>query len=231
MDIVFDIGNVILEWNPQRLVGSVFSCKTESKEAIENIIDHEDWQMLDKGTLSLEEAILRANERCNIGVNKIRKLFEETPKSLLPIQETIDVIMELSEKGYSLYVLSNMHKHTYEYLLVAHDMWKLFSGIVISSHIKSIKPESEIFEYLIGTYNLIPKNTVFLDDMGINIEAAEKFGLNTIHVKNASQSKEELYQMIGICQSNLLKGDYRNEKSQKESTDRKQESQGTLKES
>lgn len=198
MDIVFDIGNVILEWNPQKLVDNLFSCKTESKEAIENIIAHEDWQMLDKGTLSLEKAISRANDRCSIGVNNIRKLFEETPKSLIPIQETVNVIMELSEKGYSLYVLSNMHKHAFEYLSAAHDIWRHFSGIVISSHIKSIKPEPEIFEYLIGTYNLIPRNIVFLDDLKCNIEAAKKFGLNTIHVKNASQSKEELYQMIGI---------------------------------
>ncbi|MBU0769120.1 MAG: HAD family phosphatase [Proteobacteria bacterium] len=198
MDIVFDIGNVILEWNPQKLLDSLFSCKTENKEAMENIIAHEDWQMLDKGTLSLEEAISRANDRCHIGVNKIRKLFEETPKSLIPIQETVDVIMELSEKGYSLYVLSNMHKHSFEYLSGAYDIWKHFSGIVISSHIKSIKPEPEIFEYLIGTYNLIPRNTVFLDDLKCNIAIAKKFGLNTIHVKNASQSKEELYQMIGI---------------------------------
>ncbi len=196
--IVFDIGNVIFEWDPQKLVGGIFSCKTESKEAIENIIDHEDWQMLDKGTLSLEEAISRADDRCNIGVNKIRKLFEETPKSLIPIQETINVIMELSVKGYSLYVLSNMHKHSFEYLSVAHDIWRHFSGIVISSHIKSIKPEPAIFKYLIGTYNLIPRDTVFLDDMKNNIETAKKFGLNTIHVKNASQSNEELYQMIGI---------------------------------
>ena len=198
MDIVFDIGNVILEWNPQKLLDSLFSCKTENKEAMENIIAHEDWQMLDKGTLSLEEAISRANDRCHIGVNKIRKLFEETPKSLIPIQETVDVIMELSEKGYSLYVLSNMHKHSFEYLSGAYDIWKHFSGIVISSHIKSIKPEPEIFEYLIGTYNLIPRNTVFLDDLKCNIATAKKFGLNEIHVKNASQSKEELYQMIGI---------------------------------
>jgi len=198
MDIVFDIGNVILEWNPQKLLDSLFSCKTENKEAMENIIAHEDWQMLDKGTLSLEEAISRANDRCHIGVNKIRKLFEETPKSLIPIQETVDVIMELSEKGYSLYVLSNMHKHSFEYLSGAYDIWKHFSGIVISSHIKSIKPEPEIFEYLIGTYNLIPRNTVFLDDLKCNIATAKKFGLNAIHVKNASQSKEELYQMIGI---------------------------------
>jgi putative hydrolase of the HAD superfamily len=198
MDIVFDIGNVILEWNPQKLVDSLFSCKTESKEAIENIIAHEDWQMLDKGPLSLEEAISRANDRCSIKVSKIRKLFEETPKSLIPIQETVDVIMELSEKGYSLYVLSNMHKYSFEYLSVTYDIWRYFSGIVISSHIKSIKPEPEIFEYLVGTYNLIPRNTVFLDDLKCNIEAAKKIGLNTIHVKNASQSKEELYQMIGI---------------------------------
>jgi len=198
MDIVFDIGNVIFEWNPQKLVGSIFSCKTESKEAIENIIDHEDWQMLDKGTLSLEKAISRANNRCNIGVDKIRKLFEETPKSLIPIQETINVIMELAEKGFSLYVLSNMHEHSFEYLSAAHDIWRKFAGIVISSHIQSIKPEPAIFEHLIDTYNLIPRNTVFLDDLKNNIEAAKKLGLNTIHVKNASQSKEELYQMIGI---------------------------------
>jgi putative hydrolase of the HAD superfamily len=198
MDIVFDIGNVIFEWNPQKLVDSLFKFKTENKEAMENIIDHEDWQMLDKGTLSLEEAIARANDRCNIDVNKIRKLFEETPKSLKPIQDTIDIIMELSEKGYNLYVLSNMHKHSYEYLSETYNIWRHFSGIVISSHIKSIKPEPEIFEYLIGTYNLIPRNTVFIDDLKCNIDAAKKFELNTIHVKNASKITEELYQMIGI---------------------------------
>jgi putative hydrolase of the HAD superfamily len=198
MDIVFDIGNVIFEWNPQKLLDSLFLSKSESKEAMENIIAHDDWQMLDKGTLSLEESISRANDRCNIEVNKIRKLFEETPKSLKLIQDTVNAIMELSGIGYSLYVLSNMHKHSFEYLSKTYDIWRYFSGIVISSHIKSIKPEPEIFEYLIGTYNLIPRNTVFLDDLKCNIDAAKKFGLNTIHVKNASQSKEELYQMIGI---------------------------------
>ena len=91
-----------------------------------------------------------------------------------------------------------MHKHSFEYLSKTYDIWRHFSGIVISSHIKSIKPEPEIFEYLIGTYNLIPRNTVFIDDLKCNIDAAKKFELNTIHVKNASKITEELYQMIGI---------------------------------
>ena len=55
----------------------------------------------------------------------------------------VDAIMELSGKGYSLYVLSNMHKHSFEYLSKTYDIWRYFSGIVISSHIKSIKPEPE----------------------------------------------------------------------------------------
>lgn len=198
MDIVFDIGNVICEWNPQKLVSSLFSCETERREAIENIINHEDWLMLDKGTLSLNDAISRADSRCSIGVEKIRELFQETPKSLVPIQETVNAIKDLSQKGYRLYVLSNMHKHSFEYLSASLDIWRHFTGIVISSHINSIKPEPEIFEYLIDTYHLKPKDAVFLDDMESHIEVAKKFGLNTIHVKNIYQGKQALYRMIGI---------------------------------
>ena len=139
----------------------------------------------------------RADHRCSLGIENIRKLFEETPKSLEPIQETLDIIMDLSAKGYRLYILSNMHKHTYAYLSEALDIWKHFLGIVISSHVKSIKPEPEIFEYLIDAYDLIPKNTVFLDDMKYNIEAAKRFEFHTIHVKKTSKIKAALYPIIG----------------------------------
>ena len=91
MDIVFDIGNVICEWNPLKLVGRLFASEMECQQAIEHIIAHEDWQMLDKGLLSLDEAISRADQRCSLGIENIRKLFEETPKSLEPIQETMPI--------------------------------------------------------------------------------------------------------------------------------------------
>ncbi len=198
MDIVFDIGNVICEWNPLKLVGRLFASEMERKQAIEHVIAHEDWKMLDKGLLSLDEAISRADQRCSLGVEKITTLFEETPKSLEPIQETLDIIMDLSAKGYRMYILSNMHKHTFERLTGILDIWKYFSGIVISSHVKSIKPEPEIFEYLIDAYDLIPRNTVFLDDLKCNIEAAKSLKFNTIHVKKTSKIKAALYPAIGI---------------------------------
>ena len=198
MDIVFDLGNVLFEWNPQKLVESLFTSETEQQEALQHIIYHLDWHMLDKGTLTLENAISRANNRCSLGVDKIARVYEETAKNLFPIEEMFTAVKDLGRRGYRLYVLSNLQRHTYAYLSTAYDIWQHFSGIVISSDIKSNKPEPLIYQHLIDTYKLTPSNTVFLDDNQPNIEAAIGFGLNAIFVKSPVQGRNELYQMLGI---------------------------------
>ena len=106
MNIVFDIGNVICEWSPKKLAARVFDSENNRREAIEKIISHEDWLKLDRGTLSLEKAILRASSRCTLDSEKIIRLYEETPKTLTPIEDTLKVIQDLHEKEYSLFILS-----------------------------------------------------------------------------------------------------------------------------
>lgn len=197
-DIVFDIGNVICEWNAQKLVADLYAGEAERRAAIEHIICHKDWELLDKGILSLEAAIARADSRCSLGVEKIQKLFEETPKSLHPFPEAIDVIRTLNAQGYRLYVLSNMHRHGFEYLSGALDIWRYFSGIVISSHVKSIKPEAAIFEHLINTYGLVPERSVFLDDQRVNVEAARRLGFRAIQVRQAGQIRKALFHKLGL---------------------------------
>jgi putative hydrolase of the HAD superfamily len=91
-----------------------------------------------------------------------------------------------------------MHRHGFEYLSKALDIWKYFSGIVISSHVKSIKPEQAIFEYLVITYDLIPERTLFLDDLRTNVEAARRLGFQTIQVQHTARLKETLYHKLGI---------------------------------
>ena len=198
MDIVFDLGNVLFEWNPLKLVESLFPDEGAQQEALHKVILHHDWHLLDKGAMTLEEAVSRADKRCTLGVRRIARLFDEIPKHLVPIKEMIDIPKELNQKGYRLYVLSNMQKHFYEYLAATHDIWHYFAGIVISSHVHMIKPEPEIYEHLIETYCLTPANTVFLDDIQINIEIAERFGMRTIHFNDPAKGKKELYQMLGI---------------------------------
>jgi len=196
MNIVFDIGNVICEWNPRKLVESVFQNEKERRCAFTSIIGHNDWLMLDKGTLGLDEAIPRAVQRCQIAEDKVRTLFEETPKSLVPFPETVDLLEELHSKGFNLYVLSNMHYHAFEYLSSTYKFWQLFTGIVISSHIQSIKPEPEIFDHLLQEHNLVPQNTLFLDDMPVNIAAAEQKGIVAVLVCQISQMRADLIKRI-----------------------------------
>ena len=198
MDIVFDLGNVLFEWNPQKLVASLFTSEVEQAQALQHIIFHHDWQMLDKGSLTLNDSISRANERCFLGLDKITRVYEETPRHLFPIKEMIDVPKDLNHKGYRLYVLSNMQMHSYEHLAAEYDIWKYFTGIVISSHVNAIKPEPEIYEYLIDMYDLTPGNTIFLDDIKVNIETAKSLGLNTIFVQSPSQCHMDLYQILEI---------------------------------
>ncbi len=192
MNIVFDIGNVICEWNARKLTGSVFADKTERQKALEEIIGHKDWFNLDRGTLGLEEAVTRAVVRTHIKEESIRKLYRETPRSLVPFPETVGLIKDLKEQGHSLYVLSNMHRHAFAYLAATYDFWPCFSGIVISSHIKIIKPEPGIYEYLLNTWRLAPADTIFLDDLSANLAAARRFGLKTILVRSPALIRQEL---------------------------------------
>ena len=203
MDIIFDIGNVICEWNPHRLVRKIFATKDEHKEALASIIEHHDWLKLDKGIISLDQAITKAGKRCSLDPDKIAALYYNTPASLLPIAKMIHIIRELAGTGNRLFVLSNMPEHSWHYLRTEYDFWSNFSGIVVSYQIHLLKPDAMIFEHLINQYDLVPRKAIFLDDMYSNIEAAAQIGFNTIHVQDTEHSINELYRFLAVKTSGI----------------------------
>ena len=196
MNIVFDIGNVICEWNAKKLVRSVFRDEDEQQKALQDIIGHADWLSLDRGSISLEDAAARAVSRTNIQAEKVWKLYRDTPPSLVPFPQTLSLINDLKNQGHNLYVLSNMHRHAYEYLIATYNFWSNFSGIVISSHIESIKPEPEIYKYLLTTWSLRPEDTIFLDDLPTNLATADRLGIQTILVDSPHMIRPALAAVI-----------------------------------
>ena len=196
MNIVFDIGNVICEWNAKKLVRSVFRDEDEQQKALQDIIGHADWLSLDRGSIGLEDAAARAVSRTNIQAEKVWKLYRDTPPSLVPFPQTLSLINDLKNQGHNLYVLSNMHRHAYEYLIATYDFWSNFSGIVISSHIESIKPEPEIYKYLLTTWSLRPEDTIFLDDLPTNLATADRLGIQTILVDSPHMIRPALAAVI-----------------------------------
>ena len=192
MNVVFDLGGVVFNWQPDALLSRVFD-DSETQDLVRaEIIEHADWVELDRGTIALDQAIDRGASRTGLPRLDIERLFNEVPCSLTPIQETIELIRSLRDSDNKLFVLSNMHIASISYLEKKHKIWDMFDGIVISSRIQKVKPEIEIYEHLLAVHQLNAIETVFIDDMSENLTAAASTGIQTIKFVDPVQCARDL---------------------------------------
>lgn len=192
MNVVFDLGGVVFNWKPDSIIRGIFTDSRAQKLVRAEIIDHADWIELDRGTLSLDEAIVRGTSRTGLPYADIAKLINAVPPSLTPVPGTIELIRSIRETTNRLFVLSNMQSASISYLETNYDIWDMFDGIVISSRIRKVKPEIEIYEHLLNAYELEAAETVFIDDMNENLAAAESIGIRTIKFVDPSDCRRRL---------------------------------------
>jgi putative hydrolase of the HAD superfamily len=197
MNLIFDLGGVVVRWDPDAIIAGVFSQDDARKKAGQAVFAHPDWIELDRGTLGRDEAIRRAAQRSGIAEAEIRKLLLAVPPSLVPFPETVDLLYRLKARGVPLYCLSNMHFASIEHLEREHKFFEVFSGKVISCRLNLCKPENAIYEHALKTYGLKPRDTVFIDDVDVNVAAAAALGIRTIQFQNAAQCEREL-RALGI---------------------------------
>lgn len=192
MNIVFDLGGVVFNWQPDTIIESAFD-DLETQELVrKEVFEHPDWIELDRGTLSFQQAVGRGATRTGLSARDIEQLLHSVPRFLTPIEQTIKLIHELGNTTNRLFVLSNMHLASIAHLEEQHTIWEMFDGIVISSRIQMVKPESQIYEYLLNRYQLEPAETIFIDDMQENIAAAASMGIQTIRFLDSAQCRQAL---------------------------------------
>jgi len=192
MNIVFDLGGVVFRWQPEKIIRRFFQDSKQQDLVRSEIFSHIDWIELDRGTIDTDQAITRGAARTGLPRDKIKELLNAVPQFLTPIEETIDLIHAIRRSNRKLFVLSNMHPASISYLEKTHDIWNLFDGVVISSRIQMVKPEIQIYEYLLATYGLIAADTVFIDDLSENLAVASTLGIQTIRFVDAAQCKQDL---------------------------------------
>ncbi len=192
MNIVFDLGGVVFNWQPDAIIRRVFQDPETQDLVRAEIFEHADWVELDRGTIALDQAIVRGASRTGLPHEDIEKLLNEVPRSLTPIQETIELIRSISGSNNRFFVLSNMHIASICYLEKKHKIWDMFDGIVISSRIQKVKPDIEIFEYLLTEYQLEASETIFIDDTSENLTAASSIGIQTIKFVDPPQCRHDL---------------------------------------
>jgi len=192
MNVVFDLGGVVVAWRPEEIVAQAFVDRDTRALVEREIIGHPDWLELDRGALTVDDVVVRAAARTGLAEAEVREFIEGVPAALVANGEVVALVHRLHAAGNRLFCLSNMPELSMEHLERVNDFWDLFSGAVISSRVGHCKPEPAIYEHLISTYQLDPSDTVFIDDVPANVAAAAAFGIMTIRFESVAQCEAQL---------------------------------------
>ena len=184
-NIIFDIGNVILNFDMDKVLNNITNNSEEQKFIIDNIYNSPEWAMynyIDTGLIDREACIKMQCDRTNHQNDELIKRFWLTYNEYAYVDERVlNLIKQLKEK-YKIYLLSNMNEYTFEYLKPSH-LLDIVDGYIMSFEVHQVKPYEGIYRSLLRKYNLISNECIFIDDNIKNIFTANKLGIYGVHVK------------------------------------------------
>ena len=189
-NVVFDFGAVLFTWQPALLIRQHFGHLTPTAEAAHqfalDLFGHADWQGFDGGLNELHEVVERTATRLSLPGDALHAMLAPIGERLTPIPETVALLDALRHRrdtrgDVRLYYLSNMPAPYARVLEERHDFIGWFDGGVFSGDVKLVKPQHEIYELLAMRHGLRAQDTVFIDDLPANVEAARALGWRAIH--------------------------------------------------
>ena len=191
-NVVFDVGGVLLEWNPASTIAQLYPDAATQAVIREQMFEHADWHEFDRGALSYDAAIAHFAKQTGRSPEETRTLIHATRESLRPIEGTVRLVEDLVAAGVHLYLLSNMPVSTFEYLIEQHKFFAHFRHLVISGAILMVKPEPAIYKHLVEQTGIVPAESVFIDDLLKNVIAAHECGFHAIQFSDPQSCREQL---------------------------------------
>jgi putative hydrolase of the HAD superfamily len=191
-NIIFDLGNVLISFRP-----SEYFSKNNYPEAIRttilsDIFGSEEWQMIDKGEISTAEAIDAIAKKSSLNKEEIVHIFNLRTDLMFPLDQNVRLLPALKKQGFRLYFLSNFPLDIFDDIKNGYYFFKHFEGGLISAEAKSSKPESRIFEILLEKYSLAPEECLFIDDIEINVRAAEALGMKGLFTNGSLEISKDI---------------------------------------
>lgn len=179
-NIVFDIGNVILNFDYMKVISQYTDSIEEKKFILDNIINSPEWleySLIDTGFITKEEAIQIVQDRTNhINDNIVRNFWNNYNNYAFVDKRVLNLIERLKNKGYKVYLLSNMNEYTFN-KVKASNLFNIVDGYVLSYLVHQVKPYISIYKTLINKYNLRVSECLFIDDNEKNIDTANSLGM------------------------------------------------------
>jgi 2-haloacid dehalogenase len=190
---VFDLGGVLIEWNPRHLYRRLFAGEEAAMERFLSTVCTPAWnERQDAGRSVAEavEALMPEHADKRELIEAWFRHFEEMIPG--PVPGTVEVLAELREGGVPLYAITNWSHETFVTQRPRFPFLEWFRGIVVSGAEKVIKPDPRIFHILLERYAVDPATAVFIDDNESNARGATTVGMQGLHFRSAKQLREDL---------------------------------------
>jgi 2-haloacid dehalogenase len=190
--LVFDLGGVLIDWDPRHLYRQLFDDADDMERFLAEVTSAE-WNLQqDAGRPWAEaiEALVRAfPERRDL----IEAYHARWPEMMAgAIDGTVDILAELRAAGRPLYALSNWSSETFPHAQDRFPFLSWFDGVVISGDVGLVKPDPRLFRLLLERYDLVARETIYIDDQPANVRAAAALGLIAIQFRDAAALRTEL---------------------------------------
>ena len=193
--VVFDLGGVLIDWDPRYLYRKVFSDKSEMEHFLNNIATKE-WHLEQDRGRTMAEATKVLVSRHPEYEAEIRAFYDRWPEMFGgSIRGSVEILRELRDLGYPLHALTNYSAEAFVLAREDYDFLRWFDEIVVSGEEGMIKPDKNLYAVLVERTGLEPSTTVFIDDSPPNVAAARELGFTAIAFETPGQLREELAEL------------------------------------
>jgi 2-haloacid dehalogenase len=194
--VIFDLGGVLIEWNPRYLYRRLFNGDEAAMEDFLANVCTPEWNLAqDAGRPFAEaeaEAVARHPDKLDLIQAWSRNFHEMIPGA---ITGTVAVLEDLRGRGVPLYALTNWSAEKFALQPARFDFLGWFDGIVVSGQEKLAKPDSRIFRVLLERHAIDPERAVFIDDVAANTAAAAALGIHGIRFTSPEELRRELLEL------------------------------------
>ena len=193
--IIFDLGGVLVNWDPRHLYGRFFNDDVAAMEQFLTEIDFHSWNLEQDRGRSFADGVAALSAQFPQYADLIRAYDVQWEESITgQIDGTVELLQTLKAAGYTVALLSNISTEKYAVLRRTYRFFDHFDRQLISADVKLLKPDPRIYALLLEQLNHAAEECIFIDDSAVNVAGADRVGMTAIQFQSPHQLKTELQQ-------------------------------------
>ena len=190
--VVFDLGGVLIDWDPRHLYRSLFDDEAEMERFLSEVTTQA-WNYEQDRGRPFAEAIAELTREHPDQADLIEAYWRRWPETLgEPFHETVEILAALRATGMRLLALTNWSAETFPFAPPRYPFLGWFEAVIVSGEVELAKPDPAIFQLLVDRHGLEPARTVLIDDSVANVEAANALGFRAIRFTDAAALRRDL---------------------------------------